>query len=377
MGKRTSLLSLLLLCLATGCKEMYTPPIIRSGNSYLIVEGVLNAGSGGTRIRLSRSSSIYGQGAIITVNTASVIVEGKDNTTRLLTPLGDGYYFSPNLNLVISNEYRLRILTFDNKEYLSDYVVALQTPPIDSIGWKRSSQGVQLYVNAHDPLAKTRYYRWDYDETWEIQSYYYSHYIYENNAVRLRTPPEIVFNCWKYASSQKILLASSARLQEDLIFEAPLLQIPERDEKISVRYSILLRQYAMPKEGYEFYELMKKNTESIGTIFDPQPSELRGNIRCISDPNEPVIGFISASTISEKRKFISNSELQDWSFPQDCYSFNVAPEDIHHAYTTGEFMPMYENYSPVTGLFIGYETAPSFCVDCRLRGGLLDKPSYW
>ena len=86
----------------------------------------------------------------------------------------DGIYTSPNLNLVLNQEYRLRITTSNGKEYLSDYVIAKKTPLIDSLGFRQEDKGVQVYVNAHDDSNNTRYYRWDFDETWEIKSYYYS-----------------------------------------------------------------------------------------------------------------------------------------------------------------------------------------------------------
>src|SRR5690606_35363898 len=109
-------------------------------------------------------------------------------------------------------------------------------------------------------------------------SYYFSEFIYENDLVRPRVfPNEDVSVCWKYANSSTILLGSSAKLQSAVISEKPLTTIPAGHEKLAKRYSILVKQYAIDKKAYEFYSLMKKNTESLGSIFDPQPSEIRGN----------------------------------------------------------------------------------------------------
>ena len=87
---------------------------------------------------------------------------------------GDGIYTSSNLGLALNTEYRLKITTANGKEYLSDYMVAKKTPPIDSLEFRQEEKGVQIYVNTHDDSNNTRYYRWDFDETWEIWSYYYS-----------------------------------------------------------------------------------------------------------------------------------------------------------------------------------------------------------
>ena len=362
------------------CKERFEPNINSTNQQYLVVEGVLNVG-GPTSISLTRTSPLNTTG-FTGITNAQVIVEGRDNTTRQLTHAGNGSYVSPNLNLILATEYRLRIRTVNGKEYLSDYVIARQTPPIDSIGWKRNNQGVRVYVNTDDPSGNTRYYRWDFDETWEIRAYYYSRQIYirPTNTVRDRTPAEDVHFGWKYNISKNIVIGSSAHLTQDIMFEAPVTFINKGDEKLSVRYSILLRQYAMDKAGYEFYDLMKKNTETLGTIFDPQPSELFGNIKCITDPNEPVIGYVSASTISEKRVFISNTDLPGWGFLENCKMSVVTnhPDSLRLFFANGGLGPIDPVYHDVIpNLIVAYTASTLNCVDVTARAASLIRPSYW
>lgn len=363
------------------CREEYVPAIVSSADSNLVVEAVLNAGAGPTSIRLSRTFKLDDTARLRGELNAVVVVEGKDNTTRLLNMTGDGIYTSSNLNLVLNTEYRLKITTANGKEYLSDYIMAKKTPPIDSLEFRQEEKGVQIYVNTHDDSNNTRYYRWDFDETWEIWSYYYSLFKYENDVVRNRLPAEDVFTCWKYGSSNTIVLGSSAHLQSDHIFRAPVTFIPFDNnigtEKLAVRYSILLRQYALDKRGYEFYEMMRKMTEGLGTIFDPQPSELRGNIHCTSDPRELVIGHVSVVTIEEKRFFISYSQLKDWRLFQDCPSFEIMnhPDSIRAAYEGGRSI-----YSAIyfpSGGIAAYNVSAKPCVECPARGGFTTRPSYW
>ena len=193
-------------------------------------------------------------------------------------------------------------------------------------------------------------------------------------------PAEDVSAGWKYNNSSSILLGSSARLQSDVIFEAPLTYIPKNDEKTSVRYSVLVKQYALDKAGYEFYELMKRNTESLGTIFDVQPSEIKGNIQCVSDPTETVIGYVSASTVAQKRVFLSNTELPfSWRYIEYCSYYNVPnnPDSFRLYFRTGTYAPYDGVYSPITGALTGYLSAFPFCVDVTQRGGSTVRPPYW
>jgi hypothetical protein len=365
----------LLLSAGFACRELYKPDLISSPNAYLVIEGILNAGNGPTAVRLTRTFKLDDTAKVKGESNAMVLVEGKDNTTRQLIMDGDGIYKSPGLNLVLKNEYRLRIITANGKEYLSDYVVAKNTPPIDSLGFIQDDKGVKIHVSTHDDSGGTRYYYWDYDETWEIRTYYFSDYKYLNGQVVSRFPGDYVNVCWKYGNSGNILIGSSASLQSDNIFRATVAFFGNGDEKLDVRYSILLRQYALDKQGYEFYEMMKKNTESLGTIFDAQPLELKGNIRCTSDPNELVIGYVSAAVVEQKRFFISAAQLSRWNFYEECLSINVRnhPDSIMAAHSGGLSF-----YGAIGTPFITHYLA-SFpaCVDCTERGGSLVKPSYW
>ncbi|HTD93383.1 MAG TPA: DUF4249 domain-containing protein, partial [Chitinophagaceae bacterium] len=371
----------LLLLIFFGCKEKFEPNLKSISETYLVVDGVLNAGSGSTSIRLTRSFKLDRTAELIGELNAKVTVEGKDNSTRQLTSGGSGYYVSAGLNLSVDQDYRLRIKTVDGKEYLSEYVTARLTPPVDSIGWHRTqNNGVQFYVNTSDPSNKTLYYRWEYEETWEIHSFYYSRYRYvdtiANSYVLERKPSELVNICWRYHVSSNILLGSSVRLQNDRIFEAPLVLVSRGDDKLAIRYSILLRQYSLDKAGYEFYDLLRKNTESLGTIFDAQPSQIRGNITCTSDPSQVVIGYITARTVQEKRIFVTKADIPDWKFVESCPTTQVPPDSIDLYFGALGLGP-YEASTRPNGSIEYYLGADQTCVDCTKRGGSVIKPSYW
>jgi hypothetical protein len=57
---------------------------------------------------------------------------------------------------------------------------------------------------------------------------------------------------------------------------------------------------------------VQKNSQSLGGLFDVQPSELTGNIHGVTNVNDPVVGYISACTIQERRLFIDNHDLPGW-----------------------------------------------------------------
>ncbi|WPU94666.1 DUF4249 domain-containing protein [Mucilaginibacter sabulilitoris] len=384
----TYIYCLLALALATGCKKPYNPPVISSDNHYLVVEGVINSGNDSTFVSLSRTVKIAEDVRSQPVINSAVAIEGEQGGAMYdLQPLGDGRYFIGPMHLDATKKYRLHIKTSDNKEYASDYVEVKENPPIDSIGFTLKNNTLQIYVNTHNAANNTRYYRWDYAETWRFHTKFQSDYIVDpvTKQVRGRRPDEEVYYCFADDKSSNIIIGSSAKLAQDVIYQGPITTIPRDAEKISVRYSILLKQYALTKEGYQFWENMKKNTEQLGSIFDAQPTQLQGNIHCISNPAEPVIGYVSVTNTQSKRIFIDNSQIpDDWlvKYPYDCgipdsaryFNPKSGIAEVDAFIVRGGAIALEKMY--IQGADVGYTFSTEFCSVCTIRGRV-QQPAFW
>jgi hypothetical protein len=57
------------------CREEYLPPVLTSGNNFLVVEGILNGGTDSTIIRLSRTRNLSDTTFDIPELDAGVLVE--------------------------------------------------------------------------------------------------------------------------------------------------------------------------------------------------------------------------------------------------------------------------------------------------------------
>lgn len=371
---------LLIIILFSACKKPYTPPAITKVPSYLVVEGVITTGQDLTVIKLSRTVGLSNATAFNPVLNATVVIESDNNITYPLTQGSIGYYYSTGQNLDLTRQYRLRITTTDNNEqYLSDFVPVKITPPIDSVGFAIQNNGIQIYANAHDATNNTKYYRWDYDETWQFHSKYYSAYYSNGSQLLPRSPDQLIYSCFGYDTSSTIVLGSSAKLKQDMIYQNPITQIPSTSEKIETKYSINVRQYALTGDAFAYWTNLKKNTEQLGSIFDAQPTNIIGNIHSITNPAEPVIGYVSASSIQSKRIFISNSQLPiSWSatYPYDCGQDTIPLSDVGTRLVNLPPSEIPTLAITVGGVLTGYLGSSSFCVDCTLRGSTF-RPSFW
>ena len=361
------------------CRHSFDAPTISADNRSLVVEGLINAGlDATTKISLTRMQNVSEAGILNPELSASVSIEGQNGEVFPLQEDGDGNYSLSHSNLQIGQNYRLNISVANGSKYLSDFVQARRAAPIDSLEWKQNSD-VLIYVNTHDPLDSTRYYRWDYVETWNYTSNLTTPFAVENSMVYAKDSTNQTDSCWRTNYSTDIIISNSVALSHDVISHFQVATIPFSDERISKRYSILVRQYALSKDAYQFYLTLQKNTEQTGSLFDPQPSTLATNIHCISNPGETVIGYISASSVEEKRIFIRNEEVKGWDYQGitiDCGQKIIPrpdPTDFSvFNYPDTSYGPYYFlNMSPDMVI------AKKACLSCLYFGGTNQKPSFW
>jgi hypothetical protein len=373
---------LLIIIIIAGCRKPYAPPAISTPAGYLVVEGIINPGPDSTIIKLSRTVNVSSKTTAKTVTGAVLTVESDQNGSYSLTDKGNGYYISTGLNLNTANKYRLRIKTSDGKVYLSDFETVLITPAIDSVGFNITATpktGIQVYANTHDATNQIHYFRWDYDEAWRFYTKYTSNYISNGFTLIPRTPDQQITFCYTNDVSDNFVLGSSAKLMQDIIYQNPITFIPSTSEKIENRYSILLREYALTSNAYTFYTNLKKNTEQLGSIFDAEPSEIPGNIHCVANPSEPVIGYLGVSTVSSKRVFISNAQLPRWvpDYPYGCNldTAKVGPGQIYHSLIADPEIFLATDGFPTFSPSLYLYTSRA-CADCTIRGSKTPPP-FW
>jgi len=386
-----------------GCKQVYNPKPVAAAGNYLVVEGAINTGTDSTVIRLSRTVPLSYKAGTTPEPGAVVAIISDGGASYPCVEAGKGYYKAPGLN-VSSGNFGLKINTSDGKIYQSDFVPTKNSPPIDSVYYKAKSNtvdiygkvqgaGLEIYADAHDPANNTRYYRWDYVATYEFHSAFNSMLILQTvpvDSVVQRPLTDQIYTCWRNDTSSTILVSTSAKLAKDVITANPIAFIASTAEEIKSRYSILVKQYAITAGAYNYYTQLKKNTEELGGVFDPQPSQLTGNIHCVSNPAEPVLGYITAGASTQTRIFIDNRELPAWQsitpydnciLDTDLYdrklpggaTINEVKDEIYAGYNTPivEYRPDPRAKKP-----LGYTGSSPFCVDCTFRG-TTKRPDFW
>jgi Domain of unknown function (DUF4249) len=368
------------------CRKVYDPPAIKAGNHFLAVDGFIYSGSNiASTMTISRSLNLSDSVPNIPELHAQVSIQDTSgNSYPMFDTAGTGIYVSDLLTLDTGQKYRLAITTSDANKYISDFVSPKISPPIDSVTWELVNdpltlqQAVNVYVNSHDAKNNTHYYRWDYLETYKHLSPLETAWGDSNG---MTYPLPVLYSthvCWSTSLSTNILLGSSIALSQDVISHVQIADYQQNDPKMDIGNSILVRQYPLTAEAYNYWLTVQKNSQSLGGLFDLLPAQINGNLHCTTDPKNPALGYISASSITEQRIYISNHSLIGWkSNPSySCVLHDIGLDQLNlliYNYPDTSYGPYHFEGDFTISLIV----APKSCMDCRYQGGVNIQPSFW
>ena len=308
--------TVLILFALTGCIERYFPKTEGIGD-ILAVEGIITNGIAKITLTYSASldESLY---KMKYENLALVYVECDDGTKSTMTrSSGNGIYLIETGELNAGAKYRL-VIQLDGEEFHSSYIAPAITPPVDvSFTHDPVNSKISIHLTTTGNANQPGYYVWSYKEDWEIYALKYElswpiQYTDKNGNLvtgvfyNYLHSPENVYYCWKADSSKYLILGSTDKLSENTIRERELKNFNCASDRISVLYRIKVRQNTLNKEGYDYFENLRKNADQTGNLFGTIPSELMGNIRCVSNPGIPVIGYVDVSTISTNELYLTD-----------------------------------------------------------------------
>lgn len=366
------------------CVEPFNPSV-KKYNDIVVIDGTLTNEPGVQKVTVSRTSSLNDSVYKPETGCTVTILDDVGNIYDL-SDVGNGNYTAEfnSDQLQIGTSYMLRVIDNRGEVFESDYQELLSSPKIDSVTARYEPKytaefpdglnGCQFFVNTSDHSGKTRYYRWNMQETWEYHSMYkvgamwdgalHDNYFFKEN----RT------TCWMTKEVPGIFTATTRDMEGDVLKNFKLNYVSTLSDRLKFRYSLLVREYSLSAEAYEFWNGLEKQTQQTGGLYESQPYMITGNIVCVSNPDRIALGFFSASGVSKKRIFVDPS-------PYSVTDIVCSSDTIRG---TGDLMPYPPSFYPV---YMYYFILPSGglmrvasnqrCFDCLVRGGTNVKPDFW
>ena len=403
------------LCLfLSGCITEYEAKGLTDVADILVVDGNITDGESIFKLNRSMKLTSHNPNFNPIVTDATVYVECDDGKMMYAEPSSDfehGYYTVKTGVLDPKKQYRLTIeveeVDINSKDckwidgkvwqcpnktftYRSDYSYPLETPEIDKIYWTKAGDGqpVVIYVSTHDLLNRTLYYRWSYLEEWEfyadIKSGEYDTIRY--SFIDKEAKPFIYpYRCW--ASERKSILFDGGEKTSFGNVTDVIIEMAPMDQRLELMYRLTVKQNVVSKRAFDYFERIKRNTQT-GGLFTPMPSELRGNITCVTETGRPAIGYVEVTLTTQKQMYIKPEDgvYEERSISSFCTGDVYTMRQLEVMYTP---LPPAEPPPKETWLetwlpyFWGFDRNNreifyiySRCIDCTKQGTAV-KPDDW
>ena len=297
----------------------------------------------------------------------------------------------------------MHIDTQEGDKFESDKCKMIEVPEISSIYFEKdkevvnngteTNEGIRIYLDSEAGDIDT-YYRWEYEDTWIFKVPFpkKADYIDSNTIIPVADPKEF---CWKSGRSDEILIHSAFTNESEHIQRQPILFIAsDKSDRLLIQYSILIKQYSISKAEFDFWDNLKRVSESGSDIFASQPYTVISNIHNLNRPDDRVLGYFRVSSVKQKRLNISVNEIAKLDLPfyhYRCEKVETWPADpiwvMHDPPLT--FDQLYERYINSGYTFIEpkyfhgtteldkiiFVLNPQ-CANCELTGTRA-KPDFW
>jgi hypothetical protein len=310
-------------------------------NRILTVDGLISTAAGPHEVRLTWTSKYddQSQGNVIIASGLKVaIVDSDGNVVVLEEEVIDSVTFLSNGNLVTAplrrksgiyltppdfkaeydKKYSLLITTNIGEEYASLPEKVIKGTQLDSAVFRPFNEAtinplidqsgfvVDAYFN--DDPAANNFYLWKPSNAWGV----------------LKTFPELFRNrqtwqlepisCCSRCFLPETRMNGSFTVTNDRLFNGadarfPALFIQDDGFRFMERYRVTLDQYSISEGGYNFLKLVSQQLSIQGSVFDPLPANIRGNMLNLDNPAEQVLGYFFVTDVSSQTIYMNRTDL--------------------------------------------------------------------
>jgi Domain of unknown function (DUF4249) len=113
-----------------------------------------------------------------------------------------------------------------------------------------------------------------------------------------------------------IKIFDTNKLSDGLLFKEPFLNM-SYDYRFYYMYCFHLFQYSTSEEEYKYWENVRDIVNIDGSLFDPPPGTVTGNLYNPADLEDQVLGYFSVAGVYYRQHFVNATDLGN-SAPPKC-----------------------------------------------------------
>ncbi len=302
----------------------------------LVVDGVIFAGIGPHTIQLSTTDRL-GLKTFPQVTDATVTLINDRGLEFSYNHVGEGNYRiqAGSLNAKTGEVYFIEI-QYEGQIYRSMEQQIPEPQSIDNLSFDIEEDNFILEAHNTTPDNGAIYLKWNVENVYSITELICNPFI---SPLRCYIKDEF--------HMPSIPLLDGSRLQKGTTFKHKIAS-KRIDFTFGNPQSFYVIQQSMSPEAFEYWSRIDLVSNQLGTLFDPQPSSVRGNIYNINDPTDIVLGYFAA----------------------------VAQDDAVLFTAAGDFFDEFQ-ILPYCGI-PGFEIFARGCCRCTdLENSSLNRPPYW
>lgn len=252
-----------------------------------------------------------------------------------------GIYYTPNEFCArIGVQYTLLVTTRDGKKYMSIPEIATPVNELESVTPRPYNfatlnplidiRGIYLDAKFTDSAGKDDFYLWKVKNGMGVLRTYPEQFKFPINHSCPKCPAPKA--CCSQCFLPETRLDGAFEISDDFLFDgqsivSPTVFIQDDGFRFMERYRIQLDQHAISYSGFRYLSLVKQQIGSNGSVFDPPPANIRGNMLSISNHEEQVLGYFFVADVSSKTIYINRRDfpIGFWRPPfiveDDCREF--------------------------------------------------------
>ena len=338
----------------------------------LVVEGLITDQPGPYTIKLSKSQPLGTKESAKPVKGWQVRVVDDEGQSYTFAEKTSGTYVSDPAKFrgMTGRSYTLKVRSSGSAPLTYESLpMELKTvPPIERIYYEKKilkegvngglpDEGCEVYLDTSDPDNNCRFYRWEFNETWEF-----------------RLPFDVPNSrCWLSYNSSSINVKSTKAFAEDRVTKYPINFISNTSDRLKQKYSMLISQYSLSEDEFNYWDKLQNVTEQVGGLYDITPATIPSNIWCNEDPADLVLGYFSVSAVTSKRIFIKDVFYGQVNLYNDCISDTISGTGPIPNLGISVWVVLELNTSMPPDRVL---TDKKGCADCTVRGSNV-MPVYW
>lgn len=374
-----------------GCIEEYELSSIYEHEGNVAVSGWITDLPGKQEINLSISTPLS-----LTVknplrNCLVQVVDNEGNTFEYMEKSSGRYVHEYQEGDIKSgNSYKLIFVTAEGIRYESEYETILPTPSIEEIQYEEEIKdtrepGVQTRglkfstsVNASGNDAYASYYKIEVMETYKFFTYTQDVYWFNQSGGVKQIPADSIRpRCYITEKVPDIFLISTQNLTEKSVPDFPLHFVSNKTQRLQHGYSPQLRLMSLSSAAFTYWDNQKTVLEESGGLFETQPPSATGNIYNINNPDERILGYFGASSVTSTRTFIPEGVMGEFDITPYCEPAIIPSGGLTRLYRMGQGTQFFTYaYTPLGAWTLHFITRD--CFDCTVfDGSTTEKPEFW